>query len=55
MSRCPACDSVRIVVILNKDSRAFCAACGTRWSQEGSQQRNVVRSEPMRFVPDLRS
>ena len=55
MSRCPVCDSVRIVVILNQASRAFCSSCGTRWSQEGSAQRNILRSEPVRFVPDPRA
>ena len=54
MARCPVCESVRIVVVLNRSSAAFCAKCGTRWSQEGSEQRNILRSEPMRFVPDPR-
>jgi hypothetical protein len=49
MPRCPACESVRIVVVLSPDPRAFCAACGARWVQEGALQRNIVRpAEPAR-------
>jgi transposase-like protein len=55
MSRCPVCESARIVVVLNERSRGSCAKCGARWSQEGSEQRNILRSEPVRFVPDPRT
>jgi hypothetical protein len=43
MSRCPVCQSVRIVIVVSPQRRAFCTACGSRWLQEGSAQRNVKR------------
>lgn len=50
MSRCPVCKSIRIVIVLNEGSRGFCANCGVRWSPERIEQRNILRSEPVRFV-----
>jgi len=41
MSRCPICQSVRIVIVVSPQRRAFCTACGARWVQEGSEQRAV--------------
>lgn len=43
MSRCPVCQSVRIVVVVSPQPRAFCARCGARWIQDGSQQRAIQR------------
>jgi len=43
MSRCPICESVRIVIVVSPQRRAFCTACGARWTQEGSEQRGVKR------------
>jgi hypothetical protein len=43
MSRCPVCQSVRIVIVVSPQRRAFCTTCGSRWLQEGSAQRNVKR------------
>ena len=43
MSRCPVCQSVRIVVVIGASRRAFCTKCGARWIQEGSIQRSVLR------------
>lgn len=43
MSRCPVCQSVRIVIVVSPQRRAFCTACGARWIQEGSAQRGVKR------------
>ena len=43
MARCPVCQSVRIVVVVGPQRRAFCTACGSRWAQEGSVQRGVKR------------
>jgi len=43
MSRCPVCQSVRIVIVVNPQRRAFCTACGARWTQQGSEQRGVQR------------
>ena len=41
MSRCPVCQSVRIVIVVSPQRRAFCTACGAKWIQEGSVQRGV--------------
>jgi hypothetical protein len=43
MARCPVCQSVRIVIVVSSERRAFCTACGARWVQEGSIQRAVKR------------
>jgi hypothetical protein len=43
MARCPVCRSVRIVIVVGPERRAFCAACGSRWIQDGSVQRKVER------------
>lgn len=43
MTRCPVCESVRIVIVVSPDRRAFCTACGSRWIQDGSVQRAVHR------------
>jgi len=41
MPRCPHCQSPRIVVVISPRPRAFCAACETRWVQDGSYQRDI--------------
>jgi hypothetical protein len=43
MSRCPVCESYQIVVVLNHSPRAWCSRCGSRWIQEGSEQRRIAR------------
>jgi hypothetical protein len=43
MSRCSVCESYQIVVVLNHSPRAWCSRCGSRWIQEGSEQRRIVR------------
>jgi uncharacterized paraquat-inducible protein A len=48
MSRCPMCQSVRIVMVLGATRRAFCTRCGARWVQYGAEQRAV---EPLQAVP----
>lgn len=45
MARCPVCRSVRIVLVLSPTRRSFCTDCGSRWQQDGSEQRRVERSE----------
>jgi hypothetical protein len=45
MARCPVCQSVRIVLVLSPTRQSFCTECGTRWLQDGSEQRRVQRSE----------
>jgi len=42
LSRCPVCQSVRIVIVVGPERRAFCTACGARWMQEGSEQPAVT-------------
>lgn len=41
MPCCPVCESIRIVIVVNPERRAFCTRCGARWRQEGSRQRGV--------------
>jgi uncharacterized paraquat-inducible protein A len=43
MSRCPVCQTVRIVIVISPERRAFCTKCGARWIQEGGVQRSVRR------------
>lgn len=43
MSRCPVCQSVRIVIVLGSTRHAFCTRCGARWIQEGAEQRAIQR------------
>lgn len=45
MPRCPVCDSVRIVIVVNSERRAFCPECGSRWRQEGEHQWNITQGE----------
>jgi hypothetical protein len=51
MARCPVCASLRIVIVVSPERRAFCARCGSRWIQEGNQQRNVKRLTPLPADP----
>jgi hypothetical protein len=53
MSRCPVCASVRIIIIVNRERRAFCPECGSRWKQEGSHQSNVRRGDYSGLKPTL--
>lgn len=43
MARCPVCESVRVVIVLGEAKRAFCGRCGSRWLQDGSEQRAIER------------
>ncbi|MGH2686011.1 MAG: hypothetical protein ACRDJP_11155 [Actinomycetota bacterium] len=45
MPKCPLCESPRIVIVLNAARRGTCTACGARWIQDGSTQRNIERPE----------
>jgi uncharacterized paraquat-inducible protein A len=51
MARCPVCESLRIVIVVSPERRAFCARCGTRWIQDGGRQRNVQRLAPLPADP----
>jgi uncharacterized paraquat-inducible protein A len=51
MARCPVCESLRIVMVVSPERRAFCARCGARWIQDGTQQRNVKRLAPLPTDP----
>ena len=44
--RCPACGSVRVIVVVSPVRRAFCSRCGVRWVQDGAVQRDIERPEP---------
>jgi ribosomal protein S27E len=53
MSRCPVCESARIVVVVSSH-RAFCPQCGTWWMQDGAEQTNIIRAEsspPLSAMP----
>ena len=41
MPLCPVCESVRIVIVVTPERRAFCTRCGARWQQKGGRQRAV--------------
>jgi hypothetical protein len=43
MIRCPLCDSGAVVLVVSPNRRAFCTACGGRWIQDGTEQRDVRR------------
>lgn len=43
VTRCPACESFRVVIVLAPNPHAFCASCGARWLQEGSRQSRLMR------------
>jgi uncharacterized paraquat-inducible protein A len=51
MARCPVCESVRVVIVVSPERRAFCARCGTRWIQDGNRQRNIRRLAPLPADP----
>jgi uncharacterized paraquat-inducible protein A len=51
MARCPVCESMRIVVVVSSERRAFCARCGARWVQDGIQQRNIQSLAPLPADP----
>ena len=51
MARCPVCESLRIVIVVGPERRAFCARCGSRWIQDGTRQRNIKRLEPLPADP----
>jgi enoyl-CoA hydratase/carnithine racemase len=46
---CPVCGSERVILIMGSQRRAFCAGCGTKWIQDGAEQREI---EPHRVDPD---
>jgi hypothetical protein len=50
MPQCPSCDSRRIVIRIDPLRQAFCAQCGTQWTQEGSAQLNIGRPPPLNSV-----
>jgi Zn-finger nucleic acid-binding protein len=45
LSACPVCRSERVILVVSRKRRAFCARCGTKWIQEGAKQRQI---EPRR-------
>lgn len=58
MTRCPVCESVRIVIVLGATRHAFCTRCGSRWIQEGAEQRAIQRmallARPPRAAPQAK-
>ncbi len=43
MSRCPNCESNRILVVLGPSQRGSCSDCGCAWIQQGSEQTSIIR------------
>jgi len=41
VTKCPVCDSVRVVVAGRLHLKASCSRCGAGWIQEGAEQRAV--------------
>ncbi len=41
MSRCPRCRSALVTITFGLYPIAVCTSCGTRWIQDGSQQRTI--------------
>jgi hypothetical protein len=41
MPRCPLCASARITILVSLHPHAFCSSCGTRWIQDGHEQRAI--------------
>jgi hypothetical protein len=41
--RCPLCASARITILISLHPHAFCSRCGTRWIQDGREQRAAHR------------
>jgi hypothetical protein len=49
MPRCPLCASARITILVSLHPHAFCSSCGTRWIQDGHEQRAIkVGPKPLR-------
>jgi len=44
VARCPICQSVRIVIVVSPQRRAFCTACGARWIQKRTARRQAPRT-----------
>lgn len=42
MLTCPRCHAAQVILSLAAAKGARCLVCGTRWVQDGSEQRNVV-------------
>jgi hypothetical protein len=43
MPRCPRCGSAPITILFGAYPLVFCAGCGARWTQAGSDQRATKR------------
>ena len=42
VERCPNCQSDRAIVFAGSEGRRFlCAECGTRWTRDGTEAKNV--------------
>jgi len=43
LPRCPRCGSAPITILFGAYPLVFCAGCGARWTQAGSDQRATKR------------
>ncbi len=41
MSRCPLCETTRVLVVIDVTKRALCLGCGARWIQDGASRRRI--------------
>jgi hypothetical protein len=51
MPRCPRCRSAPITIMFGAYPLVFCAGCGARWTQTGSDQQAIKQAQdPARFA-----
>jgi Zn-finger nucleic acid-binding protein len=51
MPRCPSCRSALVTITFGLYPIAICTSCGTRWIQDGHQQRAINQiQEPSLFA-----
>ena len=50
MPRCPVCRSAQVVIVVSPRPRAFCTVCGSRWVQEGGDQRSIRQTSAGRIL-----
>jgi hypothetical protein len=55
MPRCPLCASARFTILISLYPHAFCSGCGTRWIQDGREQRAVKNGRKRRHAPRRRA
>ena len=54
MPRCPLCRSATVTIGFGLYPIAICASCGTRWIQDGQQQRAINQLQEPRLLASAR-